>query len=68
MSRTKLFDPKCLELARHFFPQASEQQLMECAGDIQDTVETYGEFLEPEFAECSICRRRHGLEIQHPCE
>lgn len=37
-------DPKCFELAQYFYPNATKDEQMECAGDIQDAVETFGEF------------------------
>ena len=44
-------DPKCFELAQYFYPNATKVEQMECAGDIQDAVETFGEFLDREPAE-----------------
>lgn len=44
----KTFDAKCMELAKHFYPQATEEQLGECAGDIQDAVESFGEWMNRE--------------------
>lgn len=35
------FDDQCYELARHFFPNASEEKLNEVAQAIQDTIETF---------------------------
>lgn len=42
----KLFDSKCLELAQHFFPSAPKKIQEHLAGDIQDTVETFGEWFD----------------------
>lgn len=44
----KSYDPKCWDLAKHFYPEATAEQLQECAGDIQDTVENFGEWMNRE--------------------
>lgn len=46
--KIKTFDSKCWDLAKHFYPDASEEQLKACASDIQDTVETFGEWMNRE--------------------
>jgi hypothetical protein len=45
---TKLVDAHCLELAQYFFPKADAGQLSECAGDIQDAVDGFREWLNRE--------------------
>lgn len=45
---TKLIDAHCLELAQYFFPKADPGQLSECAGDIQDAVDGFREWLNRE--------------------
>lgn len=44
----KTFDSKCHELAKHFYPNATAQELNDCAGDIQDAVESFGEWMSRE--------------------
>ena len=39
MERTFSFDERCLELAEHFLPGASEVEKRDLAQDIQDAVE-----------------------------
>lgn len=45
---TKTYDSKCYDLAKHFYPTATEQELSDCAGDIQDAVESFGEWMNRE--------------------
>jgi hypothetical protein len=45
---SKTYDSKCFELAKHFYPNASAQELSDCAGDIQDAVESFGEWMNRE--------------------
>ena len=39
-------DPKCLELARHFIPQANPETQTEMAQAIQDSVEDFRMLME----------------------
>jgi hypothetical protein len=45
---TKLIDARCLLLARDLFPAATPGELSECAGDIQDAVDSFREYLNRE--------------------
>ena len=44
MSRKHSFDPRCLEMAKYFYPDVDEESLNCLAQDIQDAVERF----EPE--------------------
>jgi hypothetical protein len=58
MKLCDLFDPKCLDLARHFYPDYPEDFLRELAGDIQRAVEDASQVFDHAF-------RGHGGE---PCK
>lgn len=46
MKNIKGFDEKCLDLAKYFYPDMPSKRQEALAGDIQDAVETFGEWHE----------------------
>jgi len=37
----KFYDPRCLDLARHFYPNAPAEVLDDIASDLQEIIEDY---------------------------
>ena len=44
----RTYDSRCLDLAKVLFPTATDEQVRECAGDIQDAVDGFREWLNRE--------------------
>lgn len=64
----KTYDPKCWELAKHFYPNAPEEVLADMAGDFQDVAEDYTDLPVPKGDAFETLQEREDRIMFEPRE